>query len=1080
MSHISQSNPPPPQTNASTSSTRPSSLRARFKQNWNPLASRFRAVPSSASSPPPDPLQNLLLLLRIGDQTSAIKLLQESPKLCFARDPSTGLTPLHIAASGYMSIIELLLQGGASPLEKDRQGWNVMHMACNSSSPAYLDIVETLLRATPEASRRALISACNDANTTPFGLLCRNTCYTQLGAPGFLRFSDTLKAFLHLGADVNHQTELGISPLHEATSRRNLTGINLLVENGALLNLINLAGESPLHWAVQNGDPTIARALLTHGADPDLATSSKGTPAALGLDSGNEGMIKVFTELIAYRSSKQPSSSASSVGNDSASPPDSTPPLAPACFPTVLNLDDDPVLLSTLQSTLTRLGKLHYYTFYNDVRQLRALQTAPITQSFPTLLANYFADPPRVGLIFRVSTEEHELFTPQQMWATLDVLQHNVIQHLNRALRELAIMLNPALAQVPNAFAPDASLDMPTDDLESDDNDNDNDDNHHDHDHDHGTQQPTSNPSSPRSDNNPNQTGSNSDNNNTNNNHHHQQQQQQHKETSSGIPFSPKSASASPSTSLGTSLSISFSNSSLAEPSSTKSAPEEPISDLPTPSTCATPASTCPPTCLCSNAPIGPHSFEIVKFLGRGSCGEVYLVRRTSCRTKQELLFAMKVLTKRQILQQNKVGRVLMEQEILMLGNSPFIVKLFYSFQTEHFLHFVIELCIGGTLFRLVKGQPNSRISEEFVRFYAAEVLLALEHLHAIGYVHRDIKPENILISDDGHLKLADFDLSANIEATTHHPSASRRPRLSSFVGTPDYLSPEVVQGGPQSYVLDFWSLGVLIFEMLFGSSPFITSPTSRSSAVSFRYVIPPEPRISPQARSLIHSLLQPAEKRIGRRNGVQEIKAHPWFEGIDWQTIDQIQAPFDPRSYLSSPTDTRYFRNTHQRQLSKAYYESPLVSAILPLTDPFYPFLLLSAPILASELPAEPSFASPDATGPVRDNAMVGWMYKQGWFRKNWKYRWFVLSQEKGIWSLKYFLNQSATKLLGQVDLSQAETICSADIQRFSISIPPDAKAESLFHLVLPNRSYHLIAPSLNEKDAWLSHLSKILPIKL
>ncbi|MDP2437562.1 MAG: protein kinase, partial [archaeon] len=552
---------------------------------------------------------------------------------------------------------------------------------------------------------------------------------------------------------------------------------------------------------------------------------------------------------------------------------------------------------------------------------------------------------------------------------------------------------------------------------------------------------------------------------------------------SSGCSSDPDTSEPEPGVSgpiSGACLSISFSCSSLIEPPSTLAEDEQPEH---TAAPEREPAAECPPTCLCSNAPIGPHSFEIVKFLGRGSCGEVYLVRRTSCRTKQELFFAMKVLTKKQILQQNKVGRVLMEQEILMLANSPYVVKLFYSFQTEDFLHFVIELCIGGTLFRLVKGQPNSRISEEFVRFYAAEVCLALEHLHSVGYVHRDIKPENLLICENGHLKLADFDLSANIAETTHHPSASRRPRLSSFVGTPDYLSPEVVHGGSQSYVLDFWSLGVLIFEMLFGSSPFITSPTSRSSSISFRFVIPPEPRISSQCRSLIQALLQPADKRIGRRAGVSEIKNHPWFDGVDWSTVDQIQAPFDPRSYLTSPTDTRYFRNTHQRQLSRSYYESPMLTEILPASDPFYPFLLLSSPILASELPSDPSFVTPDALSQRTGTLHCGPMHKQGYFRKNWKKRWFVLSAERGGRCLKYYNSQSSMKLVDQIDVATVTEVAPGDVQRFSVSannLPPDAKMEFLFHLISPSRVYHFICPSLQEREEWINILINLISIPL
>lgn len=435
----------------------------------------------------------------------------------------------------------------------------------------------------------------------------------------------------------------------------------------------------------------------------------------------------------------------------------------------------------------------------------------------------------------------------------------------------------------------------------------------------------------------------------------------------------------------------------------------------------------------------------------------------------------MKVLDKSRILQQNKTARVLMEQEILMLCSNPFIVKLFYSFQTRDYLHFVIEVCIGGTLFRLVQGQPGSRIHEKFVRFYVAELLLALDHLHSMGYVHRDIKPENILISVNGHIKLADFDLSACINQQHQLPGVYHRPRLSSFVGTPDYLSPEVVAGKMQSYSLDFWSVGVLIFEMIFGGSPFAATPMRASGDTSavFKYVIPSEPKISKHCRSLISQLLQLNDKRLGHRIGAREILQHPWFEDIDLANMEQMQPPFDPRIYLQSNTDTRYFNLRKTRKLSKKFYSSPLIVAPPP-SDPFSSFMLLSSPILSDDIAADPAQAKAlGATQMLDHSDHCGWLKKQGSFRKTWKLRWFVLNGS----TLRYYRGPDAKWWVSQIDLAEAKGVIPADLGRFKMLLPSDTRTELVFHIQCShNRFYHFICPDLPAKEAWITALTNTL----
>lgn len=160
---------------------------------------------------------------------------------------------------------------------------------------------------------------------------------------------------------------------------------------------------------------------------------------------------------------------------------------------------------------------------------------------------------------------------------------------------------------------------------------------------------------------------------------------------------------------------------------------------------------------------IGPHHFTRLKLLGRGGIGQVFLVRLKDT----DKLYAMKVLTKEEMILKNKVKRVMTEREILATANHPFIVTMYASFQTADRLCFVMEYCSGGEFFRVLQRQPKKRLKEDAVRFYAAEVILALEYLHHMGFIYRDLKPENILMRENGHIALTDFDLSKQAHAVS-------------------------------------------------------------------------------------------------------------------------------------------------------------------------------------------------------------------------------------------------------------------------------------------------------------------------
>ena len=221
---------------------------------------------------------------------------------------------------------------------------------------------------------------------------------------------------------------------------------------------------------------------------------------------------------------------------------------------------------------------------------------------------------------------------------------------------------------------------------------------------------------------------------------------------------------------------------------------------------------------------LGADSFEKLKVIGRGDVGKVYL-----CRLKgTELYFAMKVMRKDEMIKRNKVKRVLTEREILSTVDHPFIATLFCSFQTQESLYFVLEYCAGGEFFRVLKKQPSKTLPESTVRFYAAEVLLALEYLHLQGFIYRDLKPENILLHHTGHIRLTDFDLSKQSSQPVTPTlvksffSSQKQSKIDikqiqefqSFIGTAEYLPPEILSGKGHNCCVDYWTFGILLYEV--------------------------------------------------------------------------------------------------------------------------------------------------------------------------------------------------------------------------------------------------------------------------
>jgi serine/threonine protein kinase len=296
----------------------------------------------------------------------------------------------------------------------------------------------------------------------------------------------------------------------------------------------------------------------------------------------------------------------------------------------------------------------------------------------------------------------------------------------------------------------------------------------------------------------------------------------------------------------------------------------------------------------------GPEDFEILKLIGKGTFGQVYQVRKKD--TKR--IYAMKVLQKKVIVQKKEVAHTVGERNILVrtaMADSPFIVGLKFSFQTLTDLYLVTDYMSGGELFWHL--QKEGRFDEKRAKFYIAELILALQHLHKHDIVYRDLKPENILLDANGHIALCDFGLSkANLtqNATTN-----------TFCGTTEYLAPEVLlDEAGYTKMVDFWSLGVLVFEMCCGWSPFYAEDTQQMyKNIAFGKVRFPRDTLTTEGRNFVKGLLNRNPKhRLGAKDDAEELKRHPFFDDIDWVALTKklLTPPFKPK--LKSETDTSNF----------------------------------------------------------------------------------------------------------------------------------------------------------------------------
>jgi len=295
-------------------------------------------------------------------------------------------------------------------------------------------------------------------------------------------------------------------------------------------------------------------------------------------------------------------------------------------------------------------------------------------------------------------------------------------------------------------------------------------------------------------------------------------------------------------------------------------------------------------------------SFSLGATLGSGSFGRVKIaayVDPSDPTRKKRKYFALKILKKIQVLKASQITHTLDEKGVLAKIRHPFIVNLYAAFQDKQNLYMLMEFVIGGELFSAL--QKYNKFPAAIARFYASEVVLAFEYLHTLQIVYRDLKPENLLLDHEGHIKITDFGFAKVVPDRTY-----------TLCGTPEYLAPEIIHNRGHGIGVDWWSLGILIYEMLAGYPPFYDdNPVNvykKITAMSYTF----RSHFDPSARDMITKLLNPdITSRLGcMKGGASDIKSHKWFKGVDWTaTLNRkVSAPEKPK--VKGPNDTSCFED--------------------------------------------------------------------------------------------------------------------------------------------------------------------------
>lgn len=282
------------------------------------------------------------------------------------------------------------------------------------------------------------------------------------------------------------------------------------------------------------------------------------------------------------------------------------------------------------------------------------------------------------------------------------------------------------------------------------------------------------------------------------------------------------------------------------------------------------------------------EDFIQLKLIGRGGFGRVLLVKKKD----NGQTYAMKILKKQFIVAQNQVNHTTTERNVMVKLEHPFLTKLHYAFQDEKNLYFVMDFINGGELFHHLRREK--KFSEERTRFYAAEIISAITYLHERGIVYRDLKPENVLLGRDGHVVVTDFGLAKE--------GLDGEKRTETRAGTPEYLAPEVIKGEKYTKSVDWWAVGILVYEMITGAPPFYDGDIQKLfHKITAGDVVIPESVSDDASDFLLKLLTRDPSKRL---SDPQKIKSHPWFKTLDWTKLDnkEITPPFIPK--VSSDDD--------------------------------------------------------------------------------------------------------------------------------------------------------------------------------
>ncbi|XP_022919692.1 cAMP-dependent protein kinase catalytic subunit alpha-like [Onthophagus taurus] len=308
-----------------------------------------------------------------------------------------------------------------------------------------------------------------------------------------------------------------------------------------------------------------------------------------------------------------------------------------------------------------------------------------------------------------------------------------------------------------------------------------------------------------------------------------------------------------------------------------------------------------------SNAKLS--EFEIIKTLGTGSFGRVSLVRH--CSQKQKI-YAMKIMEKAHLVKLKQVSHVMSEIRILDAVQFEFLINMQYFFKGNVYIYLVMPFINGGEMFSHLRMQR--KFDEMLAKFYAAQIILAFEYLHNLGIIYRDLKPENILIDKDGYLKITDYGFCKKIDNS----------RTYTLCGTPEYLAPEIIMSQGYNKSVDWWAIGIIIYEMSAGYPPFYAKDPLKiyEKIVSGKFVCPPH--FSKPLKDLLNAIIQvDRSKRYGMlKNGARDVKAHDWFKSIDWDAIlyKKVKPSFKPK--VVDPEDSTNFDRYEEIELRESEIE--------------------------------------------------------------------------------------------------------------------------------------------------------------